>query len=337
MIKILKKIGLVFSWLILVVVLLCTIFYFKHQPAQTVDWGLTFSSHEARGLGFDDRQMYLDILTDLKPKTIRLMSYWEDLERTRGRFDFSSVDWMLNEAAKNNVDVVLVVGRKQPRWPECHEPEWFKTLPKTEQDEAVLNLVRKSIEHFKTFSVIKEWQVENEPYFIFGDNCPAVDSALFEKEVALVKSLDSRPIIVTDSGDRGGWLGVAKTNPSALGITLYRLSYDEKYGGYYKYPLPGAYYKIRSGILRTFSNVDVVWDMELQMEPWFTNGALNTPLDVQKTLMNQKVFADNIAYAENLSLGRHYLWGVEWWYWMAKKNNDWGMWASAKDLFAKNR
>jgi len=78
--------------------------------------------------------------------------------------------------------------------------------------------------------------------------------------------------------------------------------------------------------------VDKVWDVELQMEPWFTNGAINTPLDIQKTLMNPKVFAENIEYAKKSGLEAHYLWGVEWWYWMAKINNDWGLWAAAKDF-----
>ena len=42
------------------------------------------------------------------------MTYWEDTEKIRGSYDFSNIDWQLNEAAKNNVDVLLVVGRKQP-------------------------------------------------------------------------------------------------------------------------------------------------------------------------------------------------------------------------------
>src|SRR3989344_7130342 len=92
-------------------------FYFRYSPAVNVDWGLTFSYLEARGLGFDDRQMYLDVLSDLKPKNIRLMTYWKDIEKVKGRFDFSNVDWQLQEAQKKNVNVVLVVGRKQPRWP----------------------------------------------------------------------------------------------------------------------------------------------------------------------------------------------------------------------------
>jgi len=307
-------------------------FYFRYSPAVNVDWGLTFSYSEAKGLGFDDRQMYLDVLSDLKPKKIRLMTYWKDLEKQQGIYDFSHIDWQLEQAEKYNAEVLLVLGRKQPRWPECHEPDWYISLPQPAQDQAVMNFIKTSVDHFKSFDVITAWQVENEPYFSFGDMCPTISKDLFTKEVAMVRQLDNRIIVGTDSGERGSWIPTAKSGVDVLGATFYRVSYDEKYGGYYKYPVPPSFFRMKAGILKTFTAVDKVWDVELQMEPWFTNGAINTPLDIQKTLMNPKVFAENIEYAKKSGLEAHYLWGVEWWYWMAKINNDWGLWAAAKDF-----
>ncbi len=327
----------IISVLLLLVLLSAVYFYFQFKPAQKIEWGVTFSHHEARGLGFDDRTMYLDILNDLNPKKVRLMTYWEDIERTKGKFDFSVIDWQLNEAQKRNIGVLLVVGRKQPRWPECHQPDWFGGLTAADQDQAVLDFIKATVEHVKASPVIKQWQVENEPYFIFGVNCPAISKDLFTKEVALLRSLDDRPIVATDSGDRGGWIPVGRSGADIVGVTLYRLSYDEKYGGYYRYPIPAAYYRVRAGILASLTNIKEVWNVELQMEPWFINGAFNTPLEIQNSLMNPKVFNENIEYAKKIGFAENYLWGVEWWYWMAKKNNDWGMWATAKDLFAKSR
>jgi hypothetical protein len=271
------------------------------------------------------------MLADLKPKNLRLMTYWDDTEKTRGKFDFTITDQILTEAQKQNIKVLLVVGRKQPRWPECHQPDWYNSLSQADKDQAVLDMVKATVEHFKTYSNITSWQVENEPYFGFGD-CGTISSTLLNKEVAEVKSLDPRPIVITDSGDRGAWFPAAHSGADILGFTLYRTSYDSHYGGYYKYPIPPMFYRIRAGMLQTFSHTKQVEDVELQMEPWFTNGALNTPLDLQKTLMNPKVFDGNIYYAEHTGIGMHYIWGVEWWYWMAKKNNDWGMWNSAKQL-----
>jgi hypothetical protein len=329
-----KKIAKILGIFFLILLSAVLFFYFRYKPVSNPQWGLTFSYQEAKGLGFDPRQMYLDVLSDLKPKNLRLMTYWNDIEKTRGQFDFSNVDWMLNEAEKNHTNVILVVGRKQPRWPECHEPDWFSKLSNNDQDSAVLDFAKAEIQHFKSSATVKYWQVENEPYFGFGASCPVISNTLFNREVALVKQLDTRPVIVTDSGDRGGWIPVMKSGADDFGFTLYRVSYDKKYGGYYKYPLPAVYYRIRAGILKTFTHTDQVMDVELQMEPWFTQGALNTPLDLQKSLMNSKVFAENVAYAQKTGASAHYLWGVEWWYWMAKKQNDWGMWAAAKDLLA---
>lgn len=320
---------------IAVVILIIAFFYFRYKPKAQPEWGLSYSYQEAIGLGFDPKIMFLDVVTDLKPKKLRLMTYWKDAEKTPGQYDFSAVDWQLEQAQKYNVDVLLVLGRKQPRWPECSEPDWVKKLSAADQDQALLDFLEKSVEHFKPNPTIKEWQVENEPFFNFGPDCPVSSADLLAKEVGLVKQLDSRKIIVTDSGERGLWLPVARSGGDILGATVYRVSYDPRYGGYYKYPIPGVFYRIKAGFLQTFTHISDVWDVELQMEPWFTQGAFNTPLEQQQTLMNAKVFADNVAYAKRTRLSRHYLWGVEWWYWMAKKQNDWGMWTAAKNLLSE--
>ena len=310
-------------------------FFFRYQPSGPYEWGLTFSPKEAQGLGFDWKVMYLDILSDLKPKKLRLMADWEEIGKDRGKYDFTMIDQMLTEADKRGIQVLLVVGRKQPRWPECHEPSWYESLSTADREAETLEMIKNTVEHLKSYKNITAWQVENEPYFGFGDDCPKLSPDLMKREVSLVKQTDSRPVLMTDSGDRGGWFGVMRAGADDFGFTLYRVSFDAKYGGYYKYPLPPVFYRIRAGILKTFTHVDNISDVELQMEPWFTNGALNMPVDEQKALMNPKVFAENIRYAEGTGIRDHYLWGVEWWYWMAKKNNDWGMWGAAKDLFSK--
>jgi hypothetical protein len=329
-----RKFWKILGGIVLALFLMAIFFFFRFSPAKSPEWGLTFSYREAQGLGFDWRTAYLDMLSDLRPKNLRLMTYWEDIEKDRGHYDFAIIDEMLSQAQKQNINVLLVVGRKQPRWPECHEPGWYDGLSSADKDQAVLDFVKATVNHAKTYTAIKSWQVENEPYFGFGDSCPVITRPLFESEVTLVKSLDTRPVVVTDSGDRGSWFWPMHSGADNFGFTLYRLSYDDKYGGYYKYPLPPQFYRVRAGILETFTKVSEISDVELQLEPWFTSGALNMPLDEQKALMNPKVFAENISFAKKTGIGKHYLWGVEWWYWMAKKNNDWGMWDAAKQLLA---
>ncbi len=82
-----------------------------------------------------------------------------------------------------------------------------------------------------------------------------------------------------------------------------------------------------------FSDVKHFWGVELQAEPWFEKDIDHTDLQTQLTLMNPKLLQDNIEYARATGLEKHYFWGVEWWYWMAQKQNDWGMWGTAKELF----
>jgi hypothetical protein len=333
-----KKLKYIYKYIFALVVILvaaCVFFYFKAPRPTKTEWGLTYSYQEAELLGFDGKQMYWDILADLKPQKIRLMAYWEDIEKTPGKYDFSYIGWQLQEAQKSGTDVLVVIGRKEPRWPECHEPEWFSQLNMAEQDQAVLNFLKASVDNLKSYPALKEWQVENEPYFGFGIDCPTIPKEFYAKEVQTVRELDNRPIVATDSGERGSWLTIAEAKPDVLGATVYRVSYSPKFGGYYKYPVPAAFFRIKAGFLATFTSVNQVWDVELQAEPWFANGIQNTPLDTQKQLMNQKVFAENVQYAKNAGFGENYLWGVEWWYWMAKKNGDFGMWAAAKDLLNK--
>jgi hypothetical protein len=325
-----KIIGLV----LLVVMALLTFFYFQYDPvsAEEQEWGISFSHTHAEYLGFDWKEMYLDILNDLKPKTIRLMTYWDVIEQEKGIFDFQAVDEMLIEAGKQGVHVILVVGRKQPRWPECHNPDWFSDYSIKEQEEAQLAMVKRVVEHFRQFDAIKIWQVENEPLFNFGRDCTKTAKVLLEEEVTIVRSLDSRPVIVTDSGELGRWLPTALiAKPDIFGTTMYRVVHNP-ITGYIRYPLPPGFIKIKAGVLNFFTPITDIRGVELQAEPWFIDGVFKTSLEDQYSLMNPKLFQENIEYARNTGLKAHYLWGVEWWYWMAKEHNDWGMWDVARQL-----
>jgi hypothetical protein len=111
---------------------------------------------------------------------------------------------------------------KTPRWPECHIPEWAKLQSKEEQQAAILDFLKEIVARYDSSKAIVRWQVENEPFFPFGE-CPWVDKEFLKKEVALVKSLDSknRPVVVTDSGEGSLWIQAAKIGDIA-GTTMYK-------------------------------------------------------------------------------------------------------------------
>ncbi len=316
-----------------VVLAVAIFFYSQFTPAESSDWGLNFSQQRARELGFEPIYLFADMLSDLRPKKIRLMAYWEEIEPERGKFEYAQIDRMLELADKFGTEVILVVGKKQPRWPECHEPVWALALSKDEEEAARLAMIETAINHFKTAPAIKIWQVENEPLFKFGESCPKMDRDLLKKEVALAKSLDSRPVIVTDSGEMGRWIPAATVGADMFGSTMYMVVYNP-ITGYFKYPLTPGLFRVKAGMLAFFTGIKKVTGIELQAEPWLVSGVLGTDLETQKSLMNPKVFKKDTDFASAVGFSDNYLWGVEWWYWMAQKQNDWGMWTAAKELIA---
>lgn len=308
-------------------------FYEQFQPATEYSWGLNYSSSRARELGLDPMHVYIDMLEDLRPEYLRLPAYWNEIEPADNQFQFQELDEQLDLAQKYGVEVILTMGKKAPRWPECHEPAWVRALPPEDQEKQELAMMTEVVAHFKDHQAIKIWQVENEPLFDFGEDCDKMPRRFLKEAVAFVKSLDSRPVLVTDSGELGRWLPTATTGADLFGTTMYRIVHNE-YTGFFKYPLPPAFFRIKAGFVNTFADPKPqrIIGVELQAEPWVANGINNTPLNEQKAMMNPKIFTEYAAYAQQAGFGENYLWGVEWWYWMAKKHNDWGMWGAAKQL-----
>jgi hypothetical protein len=328
-----KKILYILATLVIIFAATCIYFASQYKPAEKVEWGLTFSHSHAQYLGFDWKVMYLDMLNDLKPKKLRLMAYWETVEPENDKYNFQDVAEMIAEAQKRNIDVILVVGHKQPRWPECHHPAWFNQLSQDEKDAQQLDYVRNAVNYYKQFSAIKTWQIENEALFTFGDDCKATDKELIKKEMELVRSLDSRPLLLTDSGELGRWIPSANLKPDIFGSTMYRVVHNPRFG-YFKYPLPPYFFKVKAGLTEKVTGVNNIIGVELQAEPWFSDDITRTDLQTQYSLMNPKIFEEYTAYAEEVGFKENYLWGVEWWYWLAQKQNDWGMWNAAKDLLS---
>jgi hypothetical protein len=333
-----KKIVKIFTIFLLAIFLLLGLFYFVAPRVRHIDWGVSFSPDYAAYLGFDKKQLYLDVLDDLRPKYLRLIAYWEDLEYNRGDFNLPSTDFtfMLKEAEKRDVKVLLVLGHKQPRWPECHHPAWYEKLSQDEKDQAVLHMLQVAINYFKNFKAVEMWQIENEPYFVYGPDCPVIAKDFYQKEVALVKSLDNRPIVVTDSGEKGAWLPTAYSGGDVFGSTLYRTVYQDKQKRYLTYPLPPMFYRLRAGMNRLLSPISRIIGVELQAEPWFNGTVYSTSWKEQNRLMNPQIFYANINYAKQTGLERQYFWGTEWWAW-AKKQGHPEMWEAAKQFFNNNK
>ncbi|MGC9048975.1 MAG: hypothetical protein ACP5IX_02045 [Patescibacteria group bacterium] len=300
------------------------------RPNQQLVFGATFSRFRAEYLDLDWRKVYLEILDELKIKKFRLSAYWPDIEIQPGIFDFSNLDWQINEAEKRGGEIILVLGWRLPGWPECHSPEWAKNLSKTEREKKILNLIEKVVERYKNRLSIWAWQVENEPFLSAFGLCPPTDRQFFEKELALVKSLDKRPIIVSASGELSTWITEARY-ADILGITIYRATYN-KYFKYFYYPYPALFYYLKSQLVKFLFGPKKIIVVELQAEPWTPGDLKQTTLEEQFKTMNLRRFKKVFNYIKGTGFDEFYLWGAEWWYWLKKQGYP-EIWEEAKRLW----
>jgi len=324
-------------FILFIVLILLTIFvgYFllgsAPKPRQ-ITWGVNFDQQHAADLGLDWKAVYLALLDDLQVRNIKLLSYWSLLEPQEDAYKFEDLDWQVSQAQSRGVQLILVIGMKTGRWPECHIPAWAQDIGKAAQQEAILSLLKELVLRYQSASVIKAWQVENEPLFPFGD-CPWKDKNFLQKEIALVKSLDpqKRPVLITESGEASSWIDAAKTG-DIVGATMYRKAWFQPLGLYIPYPLTPVFYWRKAQIIKKFFGKDVIC-VELQAEPWCPNQLYNCSLKEQAKTMNLARFKQNIDFAQKTGLKEFYLWGVEWIYWLKEKQNDPLIWQEAKQLF----
>jgi beta-galactosidase GanA len=193
-------------------------------PRADVAWGVTYSPRYAQSLGLDPRATFVDVLDELGVRRVRLPLYWDEVEPTPGAYDLSALDWYLDQARSRGVDVVLVVGYKQPRWPECYAPPWAADLPTDRLRERILALVEAEVAHARAYPNVAMWQVENEPFRGYGEcrGPELLTSAFLTEEIGLVRRLDGRPVLVTDSGELSSWIPAMRLPGEYFGTTAYR-------------------------------------------------------------------------------------------------------------------
>lgn len=329
--KLRKKI-LIFL-IIAVAFLVCVICFFVCRIPQTEVkiFGVTYSKIQAEDLGLDWQKAYEAIFEDLGFDLIRIPIYWSEVEREEGVFDFSSTDWMMEVAEAHNANVVLVVGRKVPRWPECHEPTWVQSQISKIKSQKLLDYIKTTVKRYDDSFAVWAWQVENEPFLNFGE-CPGLDKEFLDGEIKLVKSLSSKPIIITDGGEFGDWARAYK-RADIFGTTMYRTIWNDTIG-YFKYPIPPSFFRLKLGIIDFIYGKKPSVVIELQAEPWGPMLIQDLDINEQFVSMNPEKFKELMEYIEGTGFDTFYLWGVEWWYWL-KENGHPEMWELVKSTINK--
>lgn len=328
--KVLKYFFLFFFILLITVIVLSQ----AHVPKRSeLKYGVTYSKKQAEALGLDWQKAYIAMLDDLGVKKLRLSAYWNDLQTAEGgEYAWQDLDWQINEASKRNVEIILAMGGRLPRWPECHYPEWANNLEKDKKEKYTLDYLTQTVKRYKDNKNIMAWQVENEPFLKYFGVCPPLDSNFLDAEIALVKNLDARPVVVTDSGELSLWAPAAK-RADIFGTTMYRDTYSEKLKRYVHYPITPAFFRFKKNVTSFFAKPDKWIVIEMQGEPWGPKPFQNLSAEERARTMNLQKLKDMIEFSSITGFSEFYLWGVEWWYWEKEVQNSPDLWDYAKGLY----
>jgi hypothetical protein len=332
--KLFLRICLVVLTLVVVVCGLLFILAQKTVPEQII-YGMSFNTMYATELQLDWKQTYDAIIDELGVRHFRLAAHWPMIEPERGVYNFSELDYQIQRAEEVGATVVLAVGRRLPRWPECHVPEWAKSLPLEEQQTVLLETMTQVVERYKNSPAVMWWQVENEPFLsVFAfEHCGELDVEFLERQIAHVKSLDgTRPVLVTDSGNLGTWHG-AYTRGDIFGTSVYVHLWNPELGPL-RTIVPAWFYRVKDNVMALLFGEKPTVLIELSAEPWLLEPIVQAPLEVQFARMNTEKLEEIISYAERTRFERQYLWGAEWWYWLHLQGRS-EMWERGQALYVK--
>jgi hypothetical protein len=322
----------------IVIILVIGLFFYyimsqaKIYEAKELDYGITFSKKQAVSLGLDWSAVYLDILDNLRIKKLRLPAYWDEIESQDGSYNWQDLDWQINEASRRNVEIILAIGGRLPRWPECHFPGWIETFTDKQREDRLLQYIRETVTRYKDNKNIVAWQIENEPFLSHFGKCPKLKRDFLDQEIVLAKSLDERPIIVTDSGELSVWVPAAR-RADIFGTTMYRDTYSAFLERYVHYPITPSFFRFKKNIASFFAQPDEWIVIELQAEPWAPEPYQNVSQEERERTMNIDKFGEIIEFARQTGFQEFYLWGVEYWYWEKEINNNPEFLQEAKKLF----
>lgn len=316
-------------------------YYIAEHADEPLTFGATFTSDYARGFGLDPQQTMDAVINDLGIKRLRLVSYWDNGEPKPGKYDFSDLDWQFKMAEKNNVQVSLAIGLRQPRWPECHMPQWAAGLPKEDWSVRLKTYMGKVIDRYKNNPSLVSYQLENEYFLSVFGNCPDHSKERLVDEFNFVKSKDSdTPLIVTRSNNAVPSWPVGQPRSDINGASIYKRVWDKTVTNrYFEYPIPAWFYAFLAGGAELTTGRDT-FVHELQTEAWLPDNKGFSKSDYhmnqissipeQNKSLNSQNLGPRFDYAVATGMRTIDVWGVEWWYWRKEKASDPSLWNIAK-------
>jgi Cellulase (glycosyl hydrolase family 5) len=335
----------VFWFLGIIIALVCVGFVYYYffvqgkNRVENVTYGVSFNTPYAKELGLDWVEVYSAILDDLQVKYVRLAVHSPMISPQEGVWNFEELDTQIRMAEERGVKVVLAVGRRLPRWPECHVPLWLQTKSWEEQKMYYREYIKNTVERYKDSSAILYWQVENEPFLTVyaSEHCGNnLDVEYLEEEIALVKSLDpAHPVLVTDSGNLGLWYG-AYSRGDVFGTSVYVYLFNPTTGAI-ETILPPEAYALKKRLMGLIFGQKESLLIELSAEPWLNGPIAEADMQTQLERMSLERFKRVVEYAKNTGFDTQFLWGAEWWYWLKETQETPAFWEYAKELYAPQK
>lgn len=312
------------------------IWYKASENTKPLRLGASFVPAYAESLGLDAKQTMDALINDLGIRNFRLVSYWSQLEPQDGEYDFDLLDWQFEKAEAAGASVSLAIGLRQPRWPECHIPDWAKELPDEEWQPKLERFIAAVVTRYKDSPSLGSYQLENEFLHKTFGTCTDFDRERINREFDLVKSIDpNHPIIMSRSNNWWG-LALGKPVPDQYGISVYRRVWEPNINRYTQYPFPTWYYGFLAGAQKLLQGKPSILH-ELQAEAWPPDGQNITDISLEE--QNKSIDADRLRdgfeFGRATGLREIYLWGAEYWYYRKIILNDPGLWNVARQEFDK--
>lgn len=302
---------------------------FVFLPVKNPNLGVTFTKERSQEFGLNWKDNFTALLDDMGLRHFRLTSYWSSHEATRGQFNFADLDWQVNEAAKRGATVDIVLGLRQPRWPECWQPSWARQLKGNEWKQALYTYMEIVVNRYKDNPAVANWQLENEAVNNWFGECGQPDPQRLREEYAMVKKLDPTRTIRMSLSDQHG-LPFNQPVPDQYGFSVYRTVYNTFGPNFYiTYPTPIWYHRMRAMAIDWIHHKPI-FIHELQMEPWGPRDTRELSIAEQNKSMSVQQIAKSMKFARQIGTKDIDMWGAEWWYWRKVQWNDPTIWDAVK-------
>ncbi len=307
-----------------------------HEPFRL---SATFIPDYAEYFGLDAKDTLHAMLDDLGLRDVRFVSYWDKIEKTPGTYDFSELDWEFAMAKQYGATVSLTIGLRQPRWPECHMPDWAMTQPKSQWEPELKTFMTAVINRYKDNSQLESYQLENEYFLTVFGECKDFDRNRLVSEFNLVKQLDPGHKLVISMSNNAIGTPIGQPVPDEWAISVYKRVWDKTVTKrYFEYPIPAWYYAFRAGFTEiTRGHNSFIHELQTEAWPAADQGIKDATIAEQNKSLDAARLEDRIKYGEATGMREVSLWGVEWWYWRKTIKNDPSLWNVGKEAVQRTK